>query len=230
MSTLTTARAKKSAPGFEGTWPQVNLLPPEVTAARGLRHVKQWLGVAVLLVVVIAGLGYGYGTLQRSSADAELTDAQEASAKLQQEMNKYAEIQPVVAGIKNTTDARTYVMAPEVQWKQYLDAIATVLPGNSRLLTFTVNQATLTLAPPAVPDALTKQGVASVQFTVFAPALPDGAAFADALNSVPGFHDASVASDVLGDGDGAVGYTVTAAVQVDQSALAHRFPANAGGQ
>lgn len=230
MSTLTVSRSKKSGQSFEGTWPQVNLLPPEVTAARGLKHVKQWLGVVLLLVLVVAGMGYGYGTLQRSAADSELAEAQDAAARLQQEVNKYAEIQPIVTGLRNTTAARSYVMAPEVQWKQYLDAIATVLPANSRVTTFNVSQATLTMAPPAVPDVLTAQGIAAVQFTVIVPTLPDSAAFTDALNSIPGFYDATVASDTLGEVDGVVGYTLTAAVQVDPSALALRFPVDAGGQ
>ena len=39
--------------------PQVNLLPPEIKAARNLSRIKGWLGVALLMTLVLAALGYG---------------------------------------------------------------------------------------------------------------------------------------------------------------------------
>ena len=55
QSTSRPVPASMGAPAL----PQVNLLPPEVKAARTLVHVKQWLGLSLVMVVIIAALGYG---------------------------------------------------------------------------------------------------------------------------------------------------------------------------
>lgn len=205
--------------------PQVNLLPPEVKAARALRHVKQWLVVVLLIVLAIAGVMYAFALLARTSADSALADAQGEAAQLKTEEAKYAAVQPVLSGLRRTTDARTTGMAPEVLWKPYLDAISAVLPQNVSVTTFSVVQGGLVGPPPASPDALTAQGIATVQFSARAKTLPDSAAWTEALNTIPGFYGATTSSDTIGDVDGVIAYEVTSMVQVDMAALANRFPA-----
>ncbi|MBO3085550.1 fimbrial assembly protein [Cellulomonas fengjieae] len=205
--------------------PQVNLLPPEVKAARTLRHVKQWLVVVLLLVLAMAGVMYAFALLSRTSADSALADAQGEAAQLKSQEAKYAEVQPVLDGLRRTTETRTVGMAPEVLWKPYLDAISAVLPQDVSITTFSVVQGGLVAPPPTSPDALTAQGVATVQFAARAKTLPDSAAWTEALNTIPGFYGASTSSDTLGEIDGVVAYEVTSMVQVDMAALARRFPA-----
>lgn len=216
---------KRAAGALTIGLPQVNLLPPEVKAARALRHVKQWLVVVLLIVLAIAGVMYAFALLARSSADAALADAQSEAVQLKAQEAKYSEVQPVLSDLRRTTDARTLGMAPEVLWKPYLDAIAAVLPQSVSITTFSVVQGSLLVPAPAPPDALTNQGIATVQFSARAKTLPDSAAWTEALNTIPGFYGASTTADTLGDVDGSIGYEVTSMVQVDLAALANRFPA-----
>jgi len=230
MSAATQKRTRP-APVVAGMgWPQVNLLPPEVKAARGLRHVKQWLAVALLLVLVLAAAGFGLAVMAQSAADQSLADAQGEAATLRTQEDRYAEVQPIVSGLRRTTEARITVTAPEILWRPYFDAIAAVLPPNTSIDTFTMAQGSVAFAAPAAPDALTLQGVATLQFTSRAAGLPDSAAWVDALNSIPGFYGATTSADILGEVDGVVGYDVTSMVQVDTRALALRFPAMTDGE
>jgi Tfp pilus assembly protein PilN len=220
---------KRSGGSLTVGLPQVNLLPPEVKAARALRHVKQWLVVVLLITLAIAGVMYAFALLTRSSADSALADAQAEAGQLKTEEAKYAEVQPVLNGLRRTTEARSIGMAPEVLWKPYLDAIAAVLPQNVSITTFSVVQSGLITGPPASPDPLTAQGVATVQFSARAKTLPDSSAWTEALNTIPGFYSASTSADTLGEADGSVAYEVTSMVQVDLAALANRFPAATAG-
>ena len=65
--------------------PQVNLLPPEVRAARGLVRVKQWLALSLVLVVLLLVAGVGTAFLARQSADSEIVDAQSEATLLRTE-------------------------------------------------------------------------------------------------------------------------------------------------
>lgn len=203
--------------------PQVNLLPPEVRAARGLVHLKRWLALALVVVlVVVVGL-YGAALLARGSADSELAEAQARAAELQAQEAEYAEVPRVVNDLRRATDARTLGMSTEVLWKPYLDAVAAVLPANVSVRTFTIAQATPVMAPEAPADPLAAQGIGSITFTSTAVGLPDNAAWIDALNSIPGFYAANATAEALGEDDGVVSYTVSSTVLVNETAFALRF-------
>ena len=70
--------------------PQVNLLQPEVAAARNLTRIKAWLGVALLMTVVLAAAGFGAALLDGNAVAAELETAQRDGARLQADQGKYA--------------------------------------------------------------------------------------------------------------------------------------------
>jgi len=194
-----------------------------VRAARALRHTKQWLLVALLLVVASLVVVYAIAVMGRATANAELVNSQAETASLRAEEQKYAAVQPLITGITHAEDARRTVMAPEIQWKQYLDAIAAVLPANVSITSFAVTQGSTTSPAPAAPDALTTQGVATIMFTARAVTLPDSAAWSDSLNGIPGFYSAFTSSESIGEKDSVVAYEVTSMVQVNDSALLGRF-------
>jgi Tfp pilus assembly protein PilN len=203
--------------------PQVNLLPPEVRAARGLVNVKRWLALSLVLVVIVAALAYGFTILLKHNAAAELADAQTETVRLQQEEAKYAEVPQVLGDLARTEQARVQGMSTDILWKQYLDAITAVLPAGVSIDTFTVTQASPWLAAPIGTDALLDPGVGSILFTVRASTLPDSAAWLDGLEKIPGFKDATFSAAALNQTDGAPFYAVTSTVQVVDAALSHRF-------
>jgi Tfp pilus assembly protein PilN len=207
--------------------PQVNLLPPEVRAARGLVRVKQWLGLLLVVVLLLLVAGLGAAFLARQSADSEIVDAQAEATLLRTEEAKYAEVPQVVNNLRRSEDARALGMATEVLWKGYLDAIAAVLPPNVSIETFTVTQETAAQVAASAPDALAAPGVGSISFTSTALTLPDSAAWLDALDSVPGFYAATSSTESLGTVGTIDAYSVTSTVLVDESAFAARFAATA---
>ncbi|MBD7916842.1 fimbrial assembly protein [Cellulomonas sp. Sa3CUA2] len=228
MSTLT-ERARKApagaAPDVSAVWPQVNLLPPEIRAAQGLRHLKKWLAAVVGLVVIVLVLMYGLALMSKQAADAELTQAADQAAALAAQQAQYAEVTPVLGGLQRSKEARQTAGATDVLWKSYFDAIAAVLPPNVSIDSVSVIQTTpMTLAGAAAPDPLTPPGIASLTIAAKATGLPDDAAFTDALNTIPGFYAAQTSTSVIGTTESeAVMYAVSASVQVDESAFSRRF-------
>lgn len=211
------------------TLPQVNLLPPEVRAARGLTATKRVLALALVGVLAVAGLGYGAALMSASSANDELAVAQADTATLQAEVAKYAEVPVVVNGLKRATDARTLGMSTDVEWKGYLDAISAVLPPNVSISTLTVVQGSPSLAAPSPADLLLDQGIATITFSTRSTSLPDASSWITALDSVPNLYGATFSSETLGDENGLAGYSVTSTVQVGSGALSGRFAADAKG-
>lgn len=208
--------------------PQVNLLPPEVRAARGLRVLKRWLGVSLVLTVVLCLGGFAFGLLSAGTAAAELVVAQENTARIQAEQLKYAEVPQVLGALDTARSARELGMSTEVQWKGYLDAIAAVLPADVSVESYTVTGATPMTAPALAADPLQGPSVGQVQFTGRTATLPDTAAWLDALDSIPGFADAWVSAAAVTATETTTYYTVEATVQFTDAAYAQRFAAAEG--
>ncbi|MGY4642603.1 PilN domain-containing protein [Cellulomonas sp. URHB0016] len=218
-------KSKGSAKGstFVVGLPQVNLLPPEVKAARGLVNVKRWLGLSLVFVLAMAALTYGFAFLENQAAQGELADAQQENQRLMQEQAKYAEVPAVLTELNRFEKARTLGMGADILWKSYLDSIAAVLPPGVSIDTFTISQATAWSAGQTVSDPLIEPGMGSILFTVRTSTLPDDAAWLDALNSIPGLGDATMSSAGLTQTEGAPYYAVTSSVQVLEPALSLRF-------
>ncbi|KQS97209.1 hypothetical protein [Cellulomonas sp. Leaf395] len=213
---------------LSGTLPQVNLLPPEVRAARGLRATKRWLVVGIVVTVVGCVGAFGLALISGTQAATELAEAQAETTRLQQEQAKYAEVPVVLDALAAATSARTIGMSTDVQWKSYVDAIAAVLPANVSFDSTTVTVATPMSAAPAPADPLQLPSVGQIQFTARSSAIPDTSAWIDALNSVPGLGDAWVSSATVGEDETGIYYTVASTVQVTDAAYSHRFDATEG--
>lgn len=228
---LVTERTRKAsagaAPDLSAVWPQVNLLPPEIRAAQGLRHLKKWLAAGVGLVVLVLVLVYGLALMSKGAADAELAQAHDQSTALAAEQAQYAAVTPVLSGLQRTEEARQTAGSTDILWKGYFDAIAAVLPPNVSIDSVAVVQTTpMAAASTGVPsvDPLTPTGVATLTIAARATGLPDDAAFTDALNTIPGFYAAQTSTTVIGMTESeAVAYAISGSVQVDERAFSRRF-------
>lgn len=224
--TLTKAPARQASAASFGApgLPQVNLLPPEVRAARGLVHVKRWLAVGFAIVLVVIGLVYAFALLQRSAAEKDLEKTQATTASLQAETSKYAEVPQVLGDLKRINDARAIGTSTEIQWKPYIDAITATLPANVSIDAFSVTSATPWTPQSTLQDPLVVPGTAMISFTARATALPDDAAWLDALNTIPNVTQASLVSAEATVDTGDPYYAITANVQVSVSAVVPRAP------
>ncbi|WP_426592047.1 PilN domain-containing protein [Cellulomonas sp. McL0617] len=230
MTTVTDRpRSRSSAASvLNGSLPQVNLLPPEVRAARGLQRTKRWLLVSLGVTVVVCAGALGLSLISSATAKSELSDAQNETSRLNAEQAKYAEVPQVLGALSSATSARALGMSTEVQWKPYLDAITAVLPAGVSIDSWGMSGATpMVLAPPPT-DPLQQASVGQVTFTARSLTVPDSSAMVDALNSIPGFQDAWVSSVSVGDGEGGAYFTVSATVQVSDAAYSKRFTSTDG--
>jgi len=209
--------------GLTGGLPQVNLLPPEIEEARGLRVVKRWLGISLVVVlVVIAGL-YGWAVLAQQDAEGELALVQDETERLLQEQVRYAEVPVVLATLRNSEDALWLATSTEVLWAPYLRAIAASAPDDVSLDSLAYSGAS-PLEPPQGPmHPLQRPHVGTLTFTARSLTLPDTAAWVDALNAVPGFADAWFSDASVTEQEESVYYVVNASVQVTAEAWAQRF-------
>ncbi len=223
--TLTKSPTRASGPGLGVTMlPQVNLLPPEVRAARGLVHTKRWLAVTVGVVLILVALVYVFAALTRASVQNELTKEQEQTARLQTEMAKYAEVPQVLNNLDRIERARSLGTSTEIMWKGYLDAITAVLPANVSLDTFAVTAATPWTAPSPNQDPLSPPSVGTITFTARTSTLPDNAAWLDALATIPNLANPTFASAAIMAQEGDPYYIVSTTVQIQAGAFAQRFP------
>jgi Tfp pilus assembly protein PilN len=217
-----------AATALSGTLPQVNLLPPEVRAARGLRQTQRLLALALVVVLAACVAVFGLSLVARGSASSDVVQAQSETSRLQAEQSKYAEVPAVLGMLDQIESARTIGMSTDVQWKTYIDAIAAVLPANVSIQSLSVTQASPMIAAPGPTNPLQSASIGQILLSGRSSTVPDAAAWIEALDSVPGFADAAVYSVAVTEDESGVYYTVSSSVQVTDAVYSHRFDATEG--
>ena len=220
---LAPTRPKKSATTAAPALPQVNLLPPEVAAARGLRVVKRWLVISLVIVVAVVGGVYVLALLGQREAEAELAQEQAYTERLLAEQAKYAEVPVVLGALTNSRDARWYAGSTDVLWQPYLRALAATAPEGVSFdtVSFSGLEPGQEVLPATVP--FTDPSAGAITFAARSLSVPDVAAWLDALEAVPGFTDPVFSAVSITEVEGTVFYMVGATVQLDPSAWSHRF-------
>ena len=205
--------------------PRVDLLPPEIRAARHLRRVQQWLGAGVVVVLLLVTGATALAESAVSTAGDELAAAQARTAALQAEQAQYAEVTRVQSQLEEVESARASSMAGDVLWASYLDEISGRAPAGVWL-----EQLGVALQPTAVAagtpgeatDPLAEPAIATVTVTGRGGSYEDVAAWLDGLTAVPGLSDArySIATRMGTEQRPVVEFTSTVGVVAD--ALSHR--------
>lgn len=208
--------------------PRVNLLPPEVTAARALRRTQIGLGAALLVVLgAIAGV-FLLSVQKADTAGENLAAEQARTSVLQAEQAEYARVPAVLAEVEAAQTARETAMGTDVLWYEYLDAIARTYPENVWLGDLTAAVTATTAATAVSADPLATPGIGTVSFTGSSLALPDVAAWLDVLAATTGFADPSLTSATRTELDGRVVVDFTSSATITDQALSHRFDREAG--
>src|SRR5689334_3196489 len=104
-----------SATALSGLLPQVNLLPPEVYAARGLRKTKRMLLISVGGVVLACVAVWGVALVSATAAAGELVTAQEDTARLLAEQEQYKDVPVVLNQLADIQTALELGMSTDVQ-------------------------------------------------------------------------------------------------------------------
>lgn len=205
------------------TWPQVNLLPTEVTQGRRLRSIKKLLVLGLLLVVLVATAGYGGALWLAGNAADDLAGVQEETTRLQAEKEVYAEVPATLSAIDQAETARRQGMATEILWPDYLEALRAVTPTGVSYDALSVSAGTPAQPYVGSTDPLAPGAIGQITFTARSLTLPDTGAWIDAINTVKGLSNPWFSSASLTEDDGIVYYQVQATVDLHPSALSGRF-------
>lgn len=206
------------------TWPQVNLLPSEVTQGRKLQSTKKLLVLLVAVVVLISALGYVGSLVLASQAADELAGVKAETARLQEEKAQYAEVPQVLGAIQRAESARMQATAGEILWPTYLEALRAVTPTGVSYDTLSVNVGSVAQPYAGSTDPLADMtAIGQVSFTARSATMPDTAAWIDDIGTVAGFSNPWFSSAAITEDDGVVYYQVEATVDLLPSVLAGRF-------
>ena len=225
MTSLLDRSSRRGGPSPTiGGLPQVNLLPPEIRAARALYRVKRMLLMGLAGVLVLVAAGYGVASLRVIAAEDELAEAQEVFATLTDRKEEYAEVPVVLNRLRALESAREVGFSTEILWTPYFDAIFVVMPQEVWISSIEASGVTPMQSAPEVVDPLQDPSVMTLKFTGRSLTVPKASEWLEKLNSIPGFSHAWVSSvETAEDDEDGVYYVVQSSVQVDASAFEHRF-------
>jgi hypothetical protein len=215
-------QSKNVAPAFG--LPQVNLLPPEISARRALSRVKKLLGFALVVVLGLVALAYVGSLAMLTTANNHLADAEGDTARLTAEAHTYAEVPKVLGQLSDLKSARDLGFSTDIPWQPYIGAIFAVLPAGVQLGSLEETGANPMVAPGGPGNPLEGPSVSRIAFAARSTTMFDTADWVDRLEAVPGFTDAWV-SDMKSseDEDGTIYYAVQATVLLTDVAYVDRF-------
>ena len=209
--------------------PRVNLLPPEIGAARRLRKLQVGLGAGVGASVLVVGALVLAAAGQVADAQDGLDASKARGAALQSETNKYADVPAVYAAVDAKKAQLSLAMGKEVRWSYFLNDLSLVTPGKVWLTNLTVTEPVDNLVAAAAPaSGLQTPGIGTVTFAGKGSQHNDVAAWLRALAGQKGLADpyfTRSSQELVGDTP-SVSFD-SQAVITDQ-ALSNRYTTKAG--
>ncbi len=149
--------------------PRVNLLPPEIGAARRLRKVQIGLGAGVGASVLVVGALVLVAAGQVSDAQDGLDASKARGTSLQAQTNKYAEVPAVYAAVDAKEAQLSEAMGKEIRWSYFLNDLSLLTPSKVWLTSLAVveNVDPVAVAAPAVAGAPATIGPAAIGTVTF---------------------------------------------------------------
>ncbi len=166
------------------TLPSVNLLPPEIAAARRLQRLKLGLGVGVVVVVTGVGLGYMALTGSVSAAQTDLASTQQAGATTQRTIATYASVPATFQAVSAAQEQLSQAMSPEVRWSYRLNELSLSTPANVWLTALNVTKAAPVAAQPGKVVDTSTAPVGAVAFQGAARTFDDIAVWLEKTSSI----------------------------------------------
>jgi Tfp pilus assembly protein PilN len=212
-----------------------DLLPEELIASRRLADLKRKvvIGLAALVVLLIAGYGLSMWSTSRSKSD--LASAQHQAITLQNQQKQYTPLVSAQAQATQISTALHQMMTGDLQWKDMLAKLRTAAKNGVTVDTIsgTVTAGVAagqagTTAGLGVLNQTGKQQVGTLTLGGTAPDKNAVATFVDTLTKVKGLAAAFPASVT---GGGTAGkYTYSVSVIITSDALGGRYATTTGGK
>jgi len=203
-----------------GGEPRVSLLPDEVHDFHKARRVRRRLVGAALAALIVVGVGIAGAFVLSTSAEAALAAARERTLQLTEQEAEFSELRQVQSGIALVEAGQQVGASTEVDWKKYLQNLASTLPAGVTITTVGIDTASpfVDYAQSTIP--LEGSRIATLTFAAMSPTLPSIPAWLDGLATLPGFADATPGS-VAGQEDGS--YIVNITMHINSDAFESRF-------
>lgn len=200
-----------------------DLTPPELISARRAGVMRRWMLLALVLVVVLVGLGYVASIVNAGRANSALADEQSVTAQLTTEQNKYNGVTRINGAISTVQGELATLMTGDVEMARLIDTVRSPLPRTMAIatLSLTVNDAAAT-AGGGTGSSLDTSGepvVGRVTLSGTAKGVRDVAAYVTALNATKGVVDVLPSSN----SSSADGYAYTISLGVTDQVLSHRY-------
>ncbi len=207
-------------PGLQvGGEPRADLLPPEVHERAKAAKTRRLLGILVVLALAVAIGAYGIATIYAAGVESGVTAAQQKTATLLAEQQKYSAAVAASSQVTTIESAEKAGGASEVQWATLYDSLSKLLdPG------VTITSGNFS-APSAWQTQLTLSGpwryphVVEVLLTLNSASPSAGADFVQAASALPSYADATV-NNVT---NAKTSYTTTVTLELNSTAYSNRF-------
>ena len=207
-----------------------DLTPPELTASRRLRSIRRLLAIAMIAILLLCMLGYGFAMLRNRSASSALAQETSRTSSLQAEQRQFQNVTQLQGDLKQIESQLAVLLGADVSFSAMLKQIQTgLVPGMTVVqASFTINGAG---ASPASANAnpLDTSGHRQIgSFTLSGTALKinDVATYVDRLAALPGYADVTAPSTQTSTHGVQFSITATFTDQV----LSHKFDAKNGGK
>jgi Tfp pilus assembly protein PilN len=199
--------------------PRVDLLPPEIHAARRLRNLQGGLVAGVAATVLVVGALWFVADAQVQRDQEALDAAQTRQVQVSAQVSRLAEVNAVYAAVTARKELLGAAMGGEVRWSNYLNDLALRVPDDVWLTNLTIAPGTAGTAGATGTTA----GVAKITFTGAARTHNDVAVWLESLARQRGYVDAYFTSSAEAEIDGTKIVNFTSSVTVTSEALSNRY-------
>lgn len=211
-----------------------NLIPPEVLQARRVRAVRKLVAYLLCVLVLLAGIGYGFAFYRSQQAAETLAAEQSRTSQLLVQQKRYADVTLLQTSVAGVRTELSQLLETDVDVAALIATVLKQLPAGA-----TVSQLAVTMSPPAGQQAkvnpasgtgsLDTSGRAHIGLmTVTGQALrvSDVATLVDRLGALPGFIDPYPTSNTTND----KGTLFTVQFTINDRLFSHRYDVQTGGK
>ncbi len=192
MISLSKARPRGAAPAVVGAplaLPRVNLLPPEIEAARRFRRVQAGLGSGVLAAVGVVALLFVGASGSVADAQGEVDAAAAQQQVLTAESARYRDVTATYQRASQAQALLTTAMGQEVRYSRFLNDLALTVPDGVWVTSLGFTQAGAGGASGAAAAAPAAAGIGTVAVSGTAYAHEDVAVWLESLAGQDGYVD-----------------------------------------
>ena len=211
-----------------------NLIPPEVLQARRVRAVRKLVAYLLCVLVLLAGIGYGFAFYRSQQAAETLAAEQSRTSQLLIQQKRYADVTLLQTSVAGVRTELSQLLQSDVDVSALITSVLKQLPSGA-----TVSQLAVTMSPPEGQQAkvnpasgtgsLDTSGRAHIGLmTVTGQALrvSDVSTLVDRLGALPGFLDPYPTSNTTND----KGTLFTIQFTINDRLFSHRYDIQTGGK